>query len=114
MYKINLQNRFWVQVALGNKTVEARLFRDHHALVAIGSLFEITNNETLQVLKGVVTNVTRYNTFESMLINEGLKHVLPGTTTLADGINTYYSIPGFQQGESIYGVVAIELYVDDI
>lgn len=114
IYKINLQDRWWNLVAQGAKTIEGRLFKDHHSRVKINSPFEIRNTDTGKIITGIIVNTTFYPTFESMLVNKGLKHVLPGITNLIDGINIYYSIPGYQLGERNYGVIAIELHVHSI
>lgn len=113
MYKTTLLPLWWDLVAQGLKTVECRLFKDHHAQVQPNSRFEIKNTRTGEIITGTVVNTTIYPNFGTMLINEGLKHVLPGVNDLLTGIDIYYSIPGYQTGEDIYGVIAIELKVDN-
>lgn len=114
MYEISLQDEWWCAVMSGKKIVEGRIFRDHHSTVKESDFFKINNMKTGSQLTGTITNVTRYDSFEEMLIHEGLKNVLPGVKSVVEGVNVYHKIPGYRSLEGKYGVAAIELRVDQV
>ncbi|HPC34441.1 MAG TPA: hypothetical protein PLP73_02170, partial [Candidatus Absconditabacterales bacterium] len=64
--------------------------------------------DTGEVLE--VINLTHYPTFQSMLENEGLKHVLPGIQDVEKGIAVYYKFYTPAQ-ETEFGVLAIEIKI---
>jgi ASC-1-like (ASCH) protein len=108
MYQANLQDTWWQAVLNGTKTIEGRPRLGKHALVHPGMNFEFRNNDTGQVVAGVITGVRYYPNFKAMLFSEGLNHVLPGYRSLEAGLDVYYQIPGYIEAEKA-GVVAIEL-----
>lgn len=63
--------------------------------------------------KTVITAIRRYDSFEDMLINEGVRNVLPnvkktGMASVEEGISIYRRFYSFAD-EQKYGVVAVEL-----
>lgn len=104
-----MQNEWWNLILNGQKKVEGRLFKNHHAIVKVGDDCEIKNSKTKKVLYAKVNNVTFYASFESMLVHEGIKNMLPGIHNLKDAVDLYHKIPNYKNEEKEYGVVAIEL-----
>ena len=122
----------WMQLVItGQKTVDARLARVHWQKVVVGDLLRVeptavddihpelqqlqerkqeTNKELVNdascPFHMSVTRVTQYPTFQVLLEQEGLRHVLPGVETLSAALDIYGKI--YTKGqESEFGVVAI-------
>ena len=46
-----------------------------------------------------------------MLEYEGLENVLPGCSSVEEGVAIYHGFPGYRQGEAQHGVAAFQIEV---
>lgn len=105
-YSFLVQEPYRSLILSGQKTVEGRLNQGKFAQLKIWDhlKFEDTSEEM------EVINLTSYPTFQSMLENEWLKHVLPWIQDIQEGVALYYQFYTPVQ-ESEFGVLAIEIKI---
>ena len=99
-----MQEPYKSQILSGQKTVEGRLNKGKFWALKIGDYLQF--EESWEKLK--VVNLTSYTSFQSMLENEGLKHVLPDIKTIEQGIAVYRKFYTPEQ-EMEFWVLAIEM-----
>lgn len=108
--EINVQDPWFSHIKAGRKSIEGRLNKGKFASLKKGQYVRWTNNNKSVLTK--ITGIRIYSTFHKMLINEGLRNVLPEPRikTLEDGEAIYY---GFytREKEAEFGILAIELVV---
>lgn len=108
----NLSEPWFSLVAMGEKTVEARLVKGDFLHVAPGDVIVWSNEElgSKRTVKTVVESVKRYTSFEKLLRGETLARCLPapGVTSIDRGRRVYRQI--YSAGmERAHGVVAVRL-----
>jgi len=90
----------------GQKTVEGRLNKGKFADLKIWDYLKFEDiGEVLEVV-----NLTSYPTFQSMLENEWLKHVLPWIQDIQKWVAVYHKFYTPDQ-EAKFGVLAIEIKI---
>ena len=108
--EMNVQEPWFSHIKAGRKSIEGRLNKGKFASLKKGQYVRWSNNGKSVLTK--ITDIRNYKTFGKMLINEGLRNVLPDTSikTLEDGEAVYY---GFytREKEAEFGILAIELVV---
>lgn len=104
LIQFNVQEPYKSQILSGQKTVEGRLNKGKFWALKIGDYLQF--EESWEKLK--VVNLTSYTSFQSMLENEGLKHVLPGVREVKQGIAVYRKFYSIEQEEEFW-VIAIEM-----
>lgn len=73
LVQFNVQEPYKSLILQGKKVVEGRLNKGEFADLKVGDLLQF--DDTLEYLE--VVNLTLYPSFQVMLEQEGLKHVLP-------------------------------------
>jgi ASC-1-like (ASCH) protein len=89
-FNLNVSEPWLTYLVSGEKQIEGRINKGKFSLIKKGDLLELQNGTILKVIC-----IRRYFSFKNMLIYEGLDKVLPGTSTIDDGISIYrqyYSI----------------------
>ena len=104
-YRLPIQASYETMIRDGQKTIEGRLARGNCTRIKAGDTLVLGSTHCR--IKGVYS----YWTFQEMLEACGLESVLPGCLSIAAGVQVYHGFPGFQAGEAIHGVVAIDLEV---
>jgi ASC-1-like (ASCH) protein len=103
---INVQNPWFTLIREGRKTIEGRLNKGKFAQLKVGQIVMWENAG--QKVKTKLVRIEKYQSFSDMLVNEGLRHTLPGKKTLKDGIDVYRGFYS-EEKEIEYGVLAIEV-----
>lgn len=106
MIDLTVQNIYLEQIQSGEKSVEGRLAKPKYINLAPGD--KISFNGTLEV---TITKVTRYKSFMQMIQSEGIERVLPGVTSLKEGVAVYRQFYS-EEDEKTYGVAAITITKD--
>jgi len=114
LYRKNISEPWFSLIAVGCKTIEARLNQGDWKKIKEGDQIDWFNKDMEPVLKRefrtVILKKTHYPSFENYLYNKGLHKTLPSIIDADDGVKiykTYYS----EEDEKKYGVVALELRV---
>lgn len=108
-HNCNLRDEYLLLIKSGEKTVEGRLNKKNFKEWKPKDTVEFKS--PINSVTCLIKSIKKYNSFKEMLINETLNKCLPNTETIADGVELYYSIPGYKEGESKYGVLAIRVEV---
>ena len=100
---INVQEPYFSFLKNGQKTIEGRLGKEKWLQLKKDEILIVNKSLKLKVIK-----VTKYKSFEEMLIFEGIKNVIPDKQSLKDAVNVYYNFYSIED-EKKYGVVAIKI-----
>jgi ASC-1-like (ASCH) protein len=103
---MNVQNPWFNYIKEGHKTIEGRLNKGKFANLKVGDIVVWENAG--KKIRTKLTRIEHYKSFSDMIINEGLRNVLPGKKTLNDGINVYRGFYS-EAKEAEYGVLAIQV-----
>lgn len=110
--KIPIENRWWLFIKGGVKTVEVKKNSDTWKNVVEGSIVNFIDETTHDSLLRLVKSVKVYKNIEDLLLAEGLDKVLPGIATIAGGIYLYEGLwPTLEDRDVItaHGLKAIRL-----
>lgn len=101
-------NKEWFDFFISrSKEYEIRLFDFKRELINVGDFIEFISDDTSLILN--VIEIIKYNTFRESLEDIGVEKVLPGVLSIDEGVEIYHNIPGYKEGEEIFGVVAFKL-----
>ena len=103
---INVQNPWFTLIKQGRKTIEGRLNKGQFSRLEVGNIVMWENAG--QTVKTKLIRIEKYQSFSDMLVNEGLRHAVPGKETLKDGVDVYRGFYS-EEKEIEYGVLAIEV-----
>ena len=99
-------NPWFDLIKSGKKKVEGRLANGCWKEIKIGEYMTFYNEQ--QKVCRRVTDKVFYETFEGMLIYEGISNVLPGIFDIGKGVKVYRKYFS-EDDEKAYGVVAVHL-----
>lgn len=108
IHPLHVQNIWYDKIASGEKKWEGRLNGSDVSSIRIGDVIDF-RSEHREPLKVTVINVLRFPDFELMLEGEGLQRLLPGVSSISEGIEIYRSFPGYSEWEREFGAVIFEL-----
>lgn len=96
----------------GIKTAEGRVNTPKYRKIEIGDEIMFTDTESNRFICGVATFKHEYDTFEKMLISEGVTNMLPflDDGNLKEAIQVYESFPGAGRVKK-FGCVAIGMKI---
>ena len=100
---INIQEPYFSFLKDGQKSVEGRLGKEKWLQLKKDEILIINKSLKLKIVK-----ITKYKSFEEMLIFEGIKNVIPDKENLKDAVNVYREFFSIED-EKKYGVVAIKV-----
>ena len=97
-------------IKCGLKTIEVRLLKGFIYKLKPNMIINIEHNSQYIQLK--IININKYNTFEELILNEGLSNILPTYQSLAslkDGLNILekYYINSYNK----YTIIAIKMCI---
>ena len=107
-YEIHISEPGFSYIVSGKKIAEGRPNKSLFAKFKPKDILTIFNKQLQQSFEFEITEILHYDTFKEMLTDLGVDNVLPGITTIEDGINVYrrwYS----EDIEREFGVIAIKL-----
>ena len=107
MLKLLVQQHYFDAIKSGQKTVEGRLNKPRYNDLVIGMQLQFEGLDK-EVVTCVITGITRYSDFASMLVSEGVESMLPGVTSLQEGVALYESFPVYKEGVQRVGALAIK------
>ena len=98
----------------GIKTAEGRINSPKYQSIKIGDKIMFINQKSGEFICGFVIFKHEYNTFEQMLISEGVKNMLPflNDENLKEAIQVYEKFPGAERIKK-FGCVAIGMKVTE-
>jgi ASC-1-like (ASCH) protein len=116
MLNLRLKKIYFDLIKNGKKTVEGRINTAKYRNMRPGDKIQFSldqdgkNSETLVC---IVEKITVYPDFFSMLCAEGIENMLPGITTIEDGVSLYENFPGYKSSVQENGALAIKIRVEN-
>jgi ASC-1-like (ASCH) protein len=104
--KFNVQNPWFDHIKNNKKTVEGRLNKGGFKNLKVDQLLIFENDGKSVLVK--IKKINLYKSFESYLMQEGLRKTLPGIETIQDGVNIYRKFYSAEM-EQQYGILAIHI-----
>ncbi len=112
MIVFKLQPKYYQQILAGQKTVEGRIAKQKYKSLSVGDIVSfVSNDNQTSGIKAQVLAVTEYPDFAAMLKSEGVSKMLPGITTIQEGVGVYESLGSFKQQVVKHGCIAIRFEV---
>lgn len=103
----DVQPIYFQNIKTGQKTVEGRIAKEKYLRLKPGDKISFSPNGSDDKISATVTTIQTYPTFLDMLKAEGLATMIPGITTLEEGVQLYESFGTYKQDVMTYGCVAI-------
>ena len=91
----------------GQKTIEGRLRKGKFLDIKRGDIVTILNSDNSRITRKI-KRVTKYTSFNNMIILEDIDYILPGVNSLEEGLTIYRQFYTKEMEEKC-GVVAIEI-----
>lgn len=121
VYLLRIDPNYLIYIIEGKKTSEGRLDLPNIDSIQEGDLvlfYDVYRN----IAACTVGRVTRYPTFERMLVSEGVYNMLPqidpatnsSIEMVVKGVAIYDSFPGYQEGVKEYGAIAFTISYEDM
>ena len=105
-YEISVSNPWFDYIKNKKKKVEGRLNKSVFAQLKKGDIVIFTYND--MKIKTKIKRITKYNSFNDYLMQEGLRTTLPNIKTIDEGIAIYREFYS-EEKERDYGVLAIKI-----
>ncbi|XP_040384623.1 uncharacterized protein LOC102706508 isoform X2 [Oryza brachyantha] len=102
-FELHVQEPYFTQLRAGAKKVEGRLAAGNYNRIAKGSLLLFNKCLLLNVQA-----VRKYGSFSEMLQSEMISEVLPGISSIEQGVEVYRKFYT-EEKENLYGVLAISV-----
>lgn len=109
MAELRLKKKYFDEIASGRKTIEGRLMRGKICKLKQGdALTFINDNDKIET---IITKIALYKDFKTGLEHNDLSKVLPGITSVRDGVRIYQEIYGDEDKQ--YGFCLISFILSD-
>jgi ASC-1-like (ASCH) protein len=116
VYHLNIETQYLLYIIDGKKIVEGRLNVPDFADMKKGDLIYFTDGSGGKAICSV-TSVGRYDSFNKMLVSEGVINMLPqidpntnsSEEMVIKGTKIYRSFPGYKEGVKVYGAISFGL-----
>ncbi|VAI02660.1 uncharacterized protein LOC119295154 isoform X1 [Triticum dicoccoides] len=102
-FVLHVQEPYFTQLSAGSKNVEGRLAAGNYNRITQGSLLLFNKCLLLEV-----EAVRKYSSFSEMLQTETISNVLPGISSIEEGVKVYRKFYT-EEKENSYGVLAISV-----
>ncbi len=110
-YIFNLRSQYFTAIKSGVKTVEGRAPKDENDKtfdkMVFGDVITFTNQENGEQLTCSVLTVNKYSNTKEMLEVNGLRNILPGVSTIEEGIAIYNNLKDYKERIVGFGIYAI-------
>jgi len=109
MLQLSLQQKYFDDIKSGIKTAEGRCNSSKFENIVVGDQISFVCVQTQAVMVKTVTAINFYRNFKDMLVHEGVQNMLPGVTTIEQGVVIYESFPGYKDKVVQVGAIAISI-----
>ena len=109
MHTLSIREPWVSAIAMGLKRYEGRPNIGLVRKIKVGDTLRITGLKSGVSFTKTIVGKYDFSTFREMIEQCGLRHILPGVSSIDKGVKLYRSFPNYTKKESLYGVVAIEL-----
>ena len=109
MLNLSLRQQYFDAIKLGLKTVEGRLNSPKFKDLKPGMNISFTSVNTNEIIVYTVEAMNVYANFTDMLQSEGVDKMLPGITSIDEGVALYENFPGYRDDVKKSGALAIRI-----
>ncbi len=109
MLNLSLRQQYFDAIKSGLKTVEGRLNSPKFKDLKPGMNISFTSVNTNETIVYTVEAMNVYANFTDMLQGESVDKMLPGITSLDEGVALYESFPGYKDEVKKVGALAIRI-----
>ena len=119
LISIYIKNQLFIQIKSGIKTIIGKLNKGHISNLEINDHIIIINEKNTNeiynddIIKVKVVKYNYYKNAEELIMNEGVKSLLPGCKSISDGVKIYRKKHSAVEEEK-YGMVAIHFEILEI
>ena len=105
IHKMRLVDFAFREIKIGKKDIEVRLNDEKRQLIKVGDMIEFTNLDTGEIIKVMVTNLYKYDTFKELF--NSFPHSRLGLSDNDDEkiMNNFYTL----EEQKKYGALGIEI-----
>jgi len=89
--EIGITDRWYRLIASGQKVIEGRKGSPTYSRLKVGNYVIFLNESTGERLVKSIAAVNKYPDVRTMLLTEGLDRVLPGVSSIEEGVAIYMS-----------------------
>lgn len=107
---MNLEDRWFNYVASGEKIYECRIFDDTLKNLKISEYIFFNNKAACITKKKLIVGLLYFSSLEEMFVEIPIEKLLPGITSIEEGIRIYKNIPGYELDSIHKGILVIKLY----
>lgn len=107
-YDMEIEDPWFTYILQGVKTVEGRKGTDKWSNLKIGDVLHVKCKDSERNIHCRITRISKYNSLLNYIINEGLRHTLPGVGSVERAIVIYTKYWNMDEVDK-YGVLGIEL-----
>lgn len=106
-HELFIREPYFSQIESGEKTSEGRIAKDKYMTIKKGDVVTFRPNKGTGQVAGSVIAVNKYTSFKSMLESEGIASMLPGVSSIEEGVGIYSSFGTYAEDVKKYGCVAV-------
>jgi len=109
LYDVPIDRQWFKAICRGEKTIEGKKGSPTWSSVEVGDELKFVSGSEYCIK--TVLDIRWYSSVENYLVCEGLRHTLPGVSSLQEGLNIYLKPMGYWEPEEVseYGVLAFVL-----
>jgi ASC-1-like (ASCH) protein len=111
MIQFKVQNVYFINIKNKKKTTEGRIAKNKYLRLKEGEKIEFISNFKKESIYAQVKRVNQYKTFRDMLESEGVDNMLPGVSSIEEGVKIYRSFGDYDKQVKEYGCVAIQFEI---
>ena len=106
-HNMNLDEKWFNKIADNSKKYEARLYDSKRQLVKLNDVIVFACAH--KTVKRTVVEIGIFDSWLDALHKTGTEVLLPGISSIEEGLWIYHDIPGYKTGAAQYGVVVFKL-----
>ena len=109
MLYLSLRQEYFDAIKSGLKTVEGRVYSSKFKDLKAGMNIIFSSIKTNETIICTVEAINLYANFTNMLQAEGFHNMLPGITSIDEGVALYENFPGYRDDVKKNGALAIRI-----
>lgn len=109
MVHLSLRQEYFDAIKSGLKTVEGRINSPKFKDLKPGMTIRFTCINTNETIVCTVQAIHVYTNFTEMLQSAGVENMLPGISSITEGVELYESFPGYREDVKKFGALAIKI-----
>ena len=109
IHEMSLKNIYFNDILIGKKTVEIRIFDKKRQKINVGDRILFKDEKGERNCLKIVNQIFRFDDFKKAIEFFGIENVLPGCSSVEEGVLVYENIPSYSESVKEYGCVCFVL-----